>query len=175
MRVIVNKCVSIISPFDWTEAMTSGRIEQSIRNWQNRRHSGLLYCSTIVFISGWDVQYEFVNSDKFFRVLSRAEQSFKKCSTFSTVWQEFDNLQKPELLVDQWLHSASVLNLPEIRRAWTDAITTLVGDAPAVFHKGWGDDSDKYSGWKYWRDSSGEESCLNFCSQKSTTFFLTRF
>ena len=57
--------------------------------------------------------------------------------------------------MDQWLQSASVLNLPEIRRAWTEAITTLVGDAPAVFHIGWGDDSDMYSGWEYWRDSFG--------------------
>ena len=72
----------------------------------------------------------------FSRVVLRAEQNCRKCGMSSTVWQDDNILQCSDGLLDQWLHSASVRNLPETNLACTDAIAILVGEELAVVQIG---------------------------------------
>ena len=84
----------------------------------------------------------------------------------SSKWlHESDKRQEPCLLEDQWLHSPSVLYLPEIMSACTVAMDTLVGDDPAVDHSGCGEERDMKEGRKNFRESRGAASALSLCSQ----------
>ena len=79
----------------------------------------------------------------------------------SEVWQNVDILQTPEVLVDQWLHSFSVLYLPDKNLAWIVAMATFVGEEEAVLHNGWGEVRDMKDGWKYCKEVRMEASLDN--------------
>ena len=64
----------------------------------------------------------------------------------SKVLQEEDDLQNPLGLLLQWLHRPSVLYLPDNMTDCTEAIDTIVGEDPAVVHRGLGEERDMYSG-----------------------------
>ena len=99
------------------------------------------------------------------RVLSRAGQNCKMWEMSSKLLHKSDKRQEPCLLEDQWLHSPSVLYLPEIMSACTVAMDTLVGDDPAVVQSGCGEDRDMKERFKNFRESRDAASALSLCSQ----------
>ena len=66
----------------------------------------------------------------------------------TTLHDDGDILQRPWVLVDQLLHSASVRYLPDRSRACTVAIAVLVGEDAAVVHSGWVEARDMNCGRK---------------------------
>ena len=76
-----------------------------------------------------------------------------------------ESLQNPLLPGVQWRTKLSVLYLPEIRAACTEAITIFVGEGPVVDQIGWGFFKDINSGLKYSNDLRLQASWRNFCSQ----------
>ena len=142
-----------------------GRTEQSSKNWQKRRHSVLQYSWTRLATTGLLLQYELVKVFSFSRVGARAGQLIKIWKVSSGVWQSGESLQSPWVLLDQWLHSASVLYRPEINLACTVAITTFVWEAAAVLQRGWEQVSDMKEVWKNCNDFKGVASYCSFCSQ----------
>ena len=125
-REMLNRWDKISCPCICTAVITSGKTEQSSKNWTKRRHSILQYFATISAITEWLVQYKLVNAVSFSRVPSKATHFCKMWEVSSGVWHVGDNLQSPMVFDDQWLHNASVLYRPDRNLACTVAMTTFV-------------------------------------------------
>ena len=159
---MLNRCSSTWFPCFCTNRITSERVERSNRKWMKRRHFLLMKFLTSSATRGWSSQESVV------KAYSLSRMSLRACQVIilgmsSTTLQFGDSFQRPSEF-DELLHNASVL-LPERRRAWTVAITVLVGQEADVVHSGWGVDRDINSGWKNSSDNSGDASALSACSQ----------
>ena len=164
MRVSPKSWCKIICPSVCLAIITSGKTEQSSKNWQKFVLSGEQCVLTISCIFGLSSQYFLVKARSLFLVLSRAWQCWMMWVISSGDWQEGDSLQC-SVLLSHLLHNFWVLYLPDNMIAWHVAIDTLVGDAPAVVQSGWGVVKDMNSGWKYWREPRLVASSLSVFSQ----------
>ena len=95
------------------------------------------------------LEYSLVYSISFSLVGVRALHALRMWGMSSNISQQAcESWHVPCLLLDQWLHRASVLYRPETMIACTLAIATLEGEEPAVLKRGCEDVMDMKHGLK---------------------------
>ena len=113
-----------------------------------------------------------------FLVDEYAGHSSKICSGDSRrlPWWQVGKVQRPSGFEDdQCLVNFSHGYWELRKRSWILTLETSYGLGPADVQSLCGEESDRNSGWKYFKDGSSSASDLSLISQKSTTFDLTNF
>ena len=163
-------------PNFWDRDITTGKPEQSIRNWMCSGWLLSVSCWRTSFMDTWRLaEYLDVKCISCNLVFSNWGQSLRMWgrSSGTSLPLQLLRRQMPVLFWDQWLQNISVRYLPESIFAWIVALITSYEEEPAVNHRGCGFMRDIKFGLKYWREGRQPASAQSLTSQNETTAFVT--